>query len=574
MTAPITPATRLLAAATLHSPACFTAAALASVVGGASSLAIPRLLADLLDGLLAHRSQSGRLAVLALVLAVSASAAALGTLAGTAGGAAAVGWLRRGVVRRVLDAGLAGQRRYSAPDATGRLVGSCEEAGYAGIAVLDTLVSVATAAAGVVALWLIDWRPAAAFLLGVPLVHLTVRLFFRRTSAAFSRYQEIQADIAARLVDALAGVRSIRAGGTEAVERDRVLAPLAALSRAGAQIWHLQRSTAWQLGLLLPAIEILVLAVTGHGVIVGRISPGQLLAAGGYTALALGLFRQVDAILGLAGAAAAARRTAEVLGQPVPTRGERVLSGSPVGCAVVLRGVTTSIEGRTVLDRIDLSVPAGTSLAVVGRSGHGKSNLAALIGRLHDPDTGEVLLDGVPVGELGDEQLARCVAYAFERPALLGRTIRGTIGLGRPGAGEAVIERAARAARAHEFVRRLPDGYDTEPARAPLSGGETQRLGLARAFAQDARVVVLDDATSSLDTATEAEVGEALATAFADRTRIVVAHRASTAAGADRVAWLVDGRIRAVAPHARLWQDQDYRALFGVRTEDPCPQLP
>ncbi|MFJ1709637.1 ABC transporter ATP-binding protein [Kitasatospora sp. NPDC088346] len=564
----------MLTAATLHARAWFAAAVLASAAGAASSLAIPGLLSGLMDDALAHRSRTGPLAVFTITLAVAASASALATLAGTACGCAAVARLRRTLARRVLDAGLAGQRRHAAGDVASRLVSSCDEAGYAGIAALDTVVSAATSAAGVVSLWLIDRWSAVAFLLGVPLVLLTVRLFFRRTSSAFARYQELQADLASRLLEALAGVRTIRAGGTEAVERARVLAPLAELGRTGAQIWRLQRSTAWQMGLLLPAIEILVLAVSGHGVIAGRVSPGDLVAVGGYSGLALGLFRQTDAIVALAGATAAARRITEVLGHPVTAPGHRVLDGPSPGCAVVLRGVSTSSEGRTVLDGVDLTIPAGTSLAVVGRSGNGKSSLTALIGRLHDPDTGQVLLDGVPVGELTDEQLARCVAYAFERPAPLGRTIRGTIGLGRPDADETVIEEAARAARAHDFVRRLPDGYDTVLTRAPLSGGETQRLGLARAFAQNAKVVVLDDAMSSLDTATEAEVGEALATAFADRTRIVVAHRASTAARADRVAWLADGRIRAVAPHADLWHHHDYRALFGARTEDPCPHLP
>jgi ATP-binding cassette subfamily B protein len=126
-----------------------------------------------------------------------------------------------------------------------------------------------------------------------------------------------------------------------------------------------------------------------------------------------------------------------------------------------------------------------------------------------------------------------------------------------------VIERAARLAHADEFVRRLPAGYATPLRDTPLSGGQVQRLGLARAFAQDCRLLVLDDATSSLDTVTEMRIAEATAAARAGCTRVVVAHRAGTAARADLVVWLDGGRVRAVGRHAELWHDASYRAVFG-----------
>ncbi len=154
------------------------------------------------------------------------------------------------------------------------------------------------------------------------------------------------------------------------------------------------------------------------------------------------------------------------------------------------------------------------------------------------------------------------VGYAFERPALLGGTIAGTIGFGAFEPAEPGIVQAARAARADGFVRRLPAGYDTGCADAPLSGGEVQRLGLARAFAHPGRLLVLDDATSSLDTVTERDVSRAILRDTPAGTRLIVAHRAATAARADQVAWLEDGRVRAVAPHAWLWELPDYRAVF------------
>jgi ATP-binding cassette subfamily B protein len=207
------------------------------------------------------------------------------------------------------------------------------------------------------------------------------------------------------------------------------------------------------------------------------------------------------------------------------------------------------------LARLNLVVPGGACVAVVGRSGAGKSVLVSLAARLRDPDAGTVLLDGVPVTELDHDALRSAVGCAFERPVLIGGTVADAIGLGLDGDR---VRAAARATRTHEFVARLPRGYDTPLGEAPLSGGEAQRLGLARAWPAT-RVLVLDDATSSLDVVTEMSVQRALGDG---RTRLVVTHRAATAARADAVAWLDGGRLRGVGRHDDLWTDPEYRDLF------------
>jgi ATP-binding cassette subfamily B protein len=181
-------------------------------------------------------------------------------------------------------------------------------------------------------------------------------------------------------------------------------------------------------------------------------------------------------------------------------------------------------------------------------------------------DAGEVALDGVPLASLTTASLRSAVAYAPERPSLFGTTLADAIGP----APEETVAAAARAAHADGFVTRLPAAYQTPLAQAPLSGGEVQRLGLARAIAHGGRLVVLDDAMSSLDTVTERLVSAALTDAMPDRTRVIVAHRAATAARADLVAWLADGGVRALAPHAELWHDPGYRELFGT----PVPASP
>ena len=172
-------------------------------------------------------------------------------------------------------------------------------------------------------------------------------------------------------------------------------------------------------------------------------------------------------------------------------------------------------------------MPGGTLLAVVGRSGAGKSLLAAVAGRLRDPDDGEVLLDGVPLPELTPAALHAAVGYAFDRPVLVGETVGDATGSGS--AADAGARRRPGPPPSHDFVDRLPDGLPHPAGRGAMSGGETQRLGLARAL-RAGRLLILDDATSSLDTATEYRSTRALAGRRGRRTRLVVTHRARTAA--------------------------------------------
>jgi len=299
-----------------------------------------------------------------------------------------------------------------------------------------------------------------------------------------------------------------------------------------------------------------VLATGGLALLAGRISPGELLAASRYAVIGAGLGGLTGLFGTLARARAGARRAGEVLDVDPVAYGTRALPDGPG--RLEFRDVLVGAEKGTLLSRVNLIVPGGSAVAVVGRSGAGKSVLAALAARLSDPDRGQVLLDGVPLGELSRDALRRAVACAFERPVLVGETVADAIG---PGRSPAQLRAAAEAVHAHEFVSRLPDGYRTPLSAAPMSGGETQRLGLARAWPAE-RVLVLDDATSSLDMVTEMQIGDTL-TNGDTRTRLIVTHRVATAARADLVVWLHGGRVRAVGPHECLWESPDYRAVFG-----------
>ncbi|MEO5875268.1 MAG: ATP-binding cassette domain-containing protein, partial [Streptosporangiaceae bacterium] len=213
-------------------------------------------------------------------------------------------------------------------------------------------------------------------------------------------------------------------------------------------------------------------------------------------------------------------------------------------------GVRDLPDGPGTLEVQDLVLPGGSVTAVVGRSGSGKSRFTALHG---------ARLDGVRLDQLAPAERRRAVGHAFDRPVLVGETLADAICLGNEQADPQV---AARSASADGFIRLLPDGYATRLEDAPMSGGERQRIGLARAFAQGERLLILDDATSSLDTVTEQQVSAALTGELGGRTRLVVTHRAATAAGADKVIWLDEGEVRGYDRHQALWEDPDYRRVF------------
>lgn len=556
-------ADRLLRQAARQAPWWSALLVFAMVVGTAAQLLLPAALAAAVDAALRRAAFGAALVSLGAVLAASTLADLVMGLADASYSAVASAWLRHRLLRHMLVLGIPGQRRFAAGDVLSRLTVDAPGAGQT----LPALLGVATAAistlGAVVALWLIDWRLAATFLAGLPPLYVLVRVFMTKASDLFVGYQRFQAAIAARLLDALAGIRTIRVSGTAKREIDRILTPLDELDTCGRALWGAQAQVSWQAALLVPVLEIVVLAVAGLGVAAGRVTPGQLLAAAGYVRIALGVFEQVDVLVGIVGARASATRIAEVLAlRPAPRPIPRPLAPGPG--ALQLRGVTVRAGDALMLDRLDLEVPAGCSVAVVGRSGAGKTTLALLVGGLVVPDEGEVLLDGVPVKALRPSELATVVAYAFARPFLFDGTVHDAIAFGQPALSRAQIEQAASMAAADGFIRRLPEGYDTPLAQAPLSGGEAQRLGLARAIARGGRVLILDDATSSLDTATEVQVIAALGALLAGRTTVVIAHRAATAARADLVAWLEAGRVRGFAPHALLWEDPDYRAVFAT----------
>ena len=555
-------ADRLLATACGQGEGWVWLLATARVANVAAVLLLPAWLGKVVDGLVSGRGGAGPLVSCAVLVVVIVAGEVLADVAVGGSTASATAWLRRALIGRLLSIGPRATAAFEPGDLVSRVVGNAAQTGRGGVAVVRSAAALVPSVGSVVALLLIDPWLALAFLAGLLVMLVALRGFLRENSASIAAYQRSQGRIASRLTGALGGARTIAAAGTADRETERVLEPLPELRAHGRAMWRSQERAATQSALVMPGVEVLVLAVAGWAVVSGRMTPGELFAASRYAALGTGITSLVGFLNLLAASRGGARRCQELLDVAGTEHGERDL---PPGLGrLQFRAVTAREGDRTLLDGIDLTIPPGRTLAVVGHSGAGKSVLAALAGRLRDPDFGEVLLDRMPLTSLDRDTLRGQVTYAFERPALIGDTVGEALAMGRELDGS-TLRRGAEVATADDFVRRLPEGYDNELDTTTLSGGEVQRLGLARAFADTGRLLVLDDATSSVDTVTEMRVSSVLTGHLGRRTRMIIAHRAATAARADLVAWLENGALRAMDTHQRLWGEPDYRAVFEPR---------
>ena len=334
---------------------------------------------------------------------------------------------------------------------------------------------------------------------------------------------------------------------------------------------------------LLPSLGLIaVLGIGGRRVLDGHMTIGELVAFNTYVALLVWPLRTIGMTVAFAQRAAAAlERINEVLStEPIvadpphpkslPRRGE----SAGVGAVRFDRVRFGYDPSHPVLDSFDLDLAPGTSVALVGATGSGKSTVARLLARFYDVDEGAISIDGIDIRRLRLHELRRAVGIVFEDTFLFHDTVAANIAFADPDAGFDRIERAARLAGAADFVDELPDGYATLLGERgySLSGGQRQRIAIARAILADPRVLVLDDATSAVDPSKEHEIRDALATVMSDRTTIVIAHRPATIALASTVVLVDDGRVAARGTHAELLAtSRRYRevlAAWAARDED------
>jgi ATP-binding cassette subfamily B protein/subfamily B ATP-binding cassette protein MsbA len=311
-------------------------------------------------------------------------------------------------------------------------------------------------------------------------------------------------------------------------------------------------------GLLLAAGTAGVVWLAATRALAGYLTAGDVVLLTAYVAM---LYKPLETLSYTAaivqGAAAGGRRVFEIL-DALPEVREKSEATALVGRAhghLVFEHVSFAYTpAQPVLRDVSLDIPVGTTVAIVGASGAGKTTLASLLLRFYDPTGGRITLDGRDLRDLTLESLRRNVALVLQEPVLFSATIRENIAYGRPDATIAEIEQAARAAGAHAFVDALPDRYDTKIGErgGALSGGQRQRIAIARAFLKDAPILVMDEPTSALDVETEAYLLTSLAELSRGRTTIVIAHRLSTIRNADQVVVLDAGRKVQEGTHAEL----------------------
>lgn len=402
-----------------------------------------------------------------------------------------------------------------------------------------------------------DWRLASVALLGFPLAFWPISRLGRRMRKVARQGQAQTAQLAARLEQTFSGVRQVKADHREADESARtrsLIERLFAFNFKASRVSAISSPTMEVVGGLAVAAVVLY---GGWQVLTERTTPGTFFS---FVAALLFAYRPLKTLANLhtqvqVGLAAADRIYAVLDHEPAirdrPGAVPLTVARGEIRFARVRFGYR---PGRPALCDLDLVIPAGRSVALVGPSGAGKSTMLNLILRFYDVDQGAVLIDGQDVRDVTLRSLRGAIALVSQDVDLFDDTVRANIAYGRPDASEAAIVAAAEAAAADDFIRALPDGYDTVigPGGTSLSGGQRQRLAIARAMLKDAPILLLDEATSALDSEAERVVQMALRRLMRGRTTVIIAHRLSTVIDADLIVAIEHGRVVEIGTHRSL----------------------
>jgi ATP-binding cassette, subfamily B, bacterial len=415
-------------------------------------------------------------------------------------------------------------------------------------------------------LWL-NWSLALLALLVGPALLVVAWRYSRRSNPILIDVQQRVGEVSEMAEESAVGIRVIKAFGREDDRTERF--GLTA-TRAFDRSMDAARLAAWYQPLMgfLPTLGLcVVLAYGGIQAIDGDMSLGEFVTFFLYLSMLMAPFRSLGVLVGQAQrAVAGGTRLFEVLDSVPEVReadGARPLPAGPG--AVRMEGVSFAYPGGPpVLERIDLDVPGGRTIALIGPTGSGKTTLTQLIPRFYDVDEGSVRVDGVDVRDLRLNDLRRAVGVVPQNPFLFSTSVRENIAYGRPEATDEEVRAAARMAQAEGFIDSLPDGFETLVGERgfTLSGGQRQRIALARALITDPRMLILDEATASVDASTEREIQAALRAVMKGRTTIVIAHRLSTLFLADELVVLEEGRVVARGTHEELHATSDlYREI-------------
>ena len=444
--------------------------------------------------------------------------------------------------------------------------------GYGLIFITQNLLTIVLASA---VMFVLDPWLALIALAPAPLIVYTASRYNRVSRPAQQEVQQRLAELTAEAEENVSGIRIVKAFAREEHQLHRFSRAVARVFDQSIYSTKLQAFFSPLIG-LLPQLGIaLVLLIGGRQVINGSLSLGDFTAFYTYLVMLAGPLRMLGVTMGMAQRAiASGNRLFEILDREPRIESPEGAPALPAGGGrVELRDVSLRYEGpaasaedfdpaparsksEAALEGIDLDVEAGRTVALVGPSGSGKTSLVALIARLYDPSAGTVLVDGVDVREVDVASLRREIAFVADDSFLFTASVAENIAYADAMATREQIEAAARRAQADAFIRELPDGYDTRVGERglTLSGGQRQRVAIARALLADPRILILDDATSSVDATTEAAIKSGLREAMTGRTTFIIAHRLSTVSLADEIVVIDGGRIVDRGTHAELME--------------------
>jgi ATP-binding cassette subfamily B protein/subfamily B ATP-binding cassette protein MsbA len=439
-----------------------------------------------------------------------------------------------------------------------RLSGDVETtSGLLQMAIISPSISVVKLIIAMAVLFTLNWRLAFMALAVIPGAMFMSFTFARRIRPIYRVVRQDAEQIDGRVGEAFSGIRVVRAFRQETREllaymqgRHTVLRKELFAGRRELLLW-----TSW--GLLTAIVNVVIVWYGGFLSLKGRASVGDIMAFQWYTFLLMGpVWNIVNSFSEMQRALAAMERVFEVLAMP-PDKPDvpRAVLAPAVIDEIRFEHVTFAYhEGKPVLHDLDLVIPGGTVVALVGRSGAGKTTVTDLVARFHDPTSGTIRVNGTDLRQLRLSSYRSRLALVQQDVFLFDGTVRDNIAYGRHDATAEEVEQAARRANAHEFVERLVDGYDSIVGErgVKLSGGQKQRLAIARAILADPQLLILDEATSNLDTESEQLIQASLADLVAGRTTFIIAHRLSTIRRADHILLMEDGRVVEQGDHETL----------------------